>query len=206
MTSPRQNNTYKRLEDPLKNEAGKMICKYPECADIVFERKCEWNKHMDKHERPYKCKVSGCEKLLGFTYTGGLLRHEREVHKMHGGTKQPLFCPHQDCKRSSGPGFTRKENLAEHIRRVHRQSEDRGDLVVPSQDARDQGSDFRPEETQEDDVKLPMAKRKRSVFSEDLSEHDLKVENKRLRREIAEKNAQLQKLTAELLELRRANS
>ena len=79
----------------------------------------EHSKHMDKHDRPYKCTVPGCEKLLGFTYSGGLLRHEREVHKMHGGTKEPLFCPHNGCKRSSGEGFTRRENLSEHIRRVH---------------------------------------------------------------------------------------
>jgi hypothetical protein len=78
------------------------------------------SKHMDKHERPYKCTFKGCEKIRGFTYGGGLLRHEREVHKMHGGTKKSLYCPFHDCKRSSGAGFTRKENLAEHIRRVHR--------------------------------------------------------------------------------------
>ena len=75
---------------------------------------------MDKHDRPYKCNVKGCEKLQGFTYSGGLLRHEREVHKMHGGTKKSLFCSFPDCKRSSGDGFMRKENLAEHIRRIHR--------------------------------------------------------------------------------------
>jgi len=77
---------------------------------------------MDKHDRPYKCLQRGCEKLQGFTYSGGLLRHEREVHKMHGGARKPLFCPYPDCKRSSGDGFTRKENLQEHIRRVHRRS------------------------------------------------------------------------------------
>ena len=77
---------------------------------------------MDKHDRPYKCTAPGCEKLLGFTYSGGLLRHEREVHKMHGGTKAPLFCPYAGCKRSSGDGFTRRENLSEHIRRVHQRT------------------------------------------------------------------------------------
>jgi hypothetical protein len=75
---------------------------------------------MDKHERPYKCEASECEKLQGFTYSGGLLRHQREVHKMHGGSKEPLFCPFENCKRSSGSGFTRKENLHEHMRRAHR--------------------------------------------------------------------------------------
>jgi len=75
---------------------------------------------MDKHTRPYVCREPGCEKIQGFTYSGGLLRHEREVHKQHGGPKAPRMCPHRDCKRSSGIGFSRKENLNEHLRRVHR--------------------------------------------------------------------------------------
>jgi hypothetical protein len=84
---------------------------------------------MDKHERPYKCEHTGCEKLQGFTYSGGLLRHQREVHKMHGGTKEQLFCPFENCKRNAGSGFTRKENLHEHIRRVHRRATDGLDLT-----------------------------------------------------------------------------
>jgi len=74
---------------------------------------------MDKHDRPYRCPHSQCAKLQGFTYSGGLLRHEREVHGKHGGPKAQLMCPHEDCKRHAGKGFTRKENLNEHIRRVH---------------------------------------------------------------------------------------
>lgn len=152
--SPRRNNTYKRSEEPPRDWQGRMICKHTECASITFDRKCEWrcvhvplrtlsasnllySKHMDKHERPYKCTIQGCEKLQGFTYSGGLLRHEREVHHMHGGKKKSLFCPFADCKRSSGSGFTRKENLAEHIRRVHRrttQSSDLSNLVIPRPD------------------------------------------------------------------------
>lgn len=74
---------------------------------------------MDKHERPYICTVRGCEKVQGFTYSGGLLRHEREVHGKHGGPKKAFRCPHENCKRSSGKGFSRMENLQEHLRRVH---------------------------------------------------------------------------------------
>lgn len=74
---------------------------------------------MDKHDRPYRCPNPSCAKLQGFTYSGGLLRHEREVHGKHGGPKAALMCPHPDCKRHSGKGFTRKENLNEHLRRVH---------------------------------------------------------------------------------------
>jgi hypothetical protein len=103
---------------------------------------------MDKHDRPYKCNAKGCENLQGFTYSGGLLRHEREVHKMHGGTKKSLFCPFDDCKRSSVAGFTRKENLAEHIRRVHRKtsmSTDLGKRIVdpPERDGDDIRADIK---------------------------------------------------------------
>ena len=66
------------------------------------------------------CREPGCEKIRGFTYSGGLLRHQREVHRHYGGPRAPRFCPHRDCKRSSGQGFSRRENLNEHIRRVHR--------------------------------------------------------------------------------------
>lgn len=88
---------------------------------------------MDKHERPHKCTVAGCENLSGFTYAGGLLRHEREVHHMHGGPKASRVCPYVDCKRSTGVGFTRKENLQEHLRRVHRGAEDNPPKLEPEQ-------------------------------------------------------------------------
>lgn len=78
---------------------------------------------MDKHDRPYRCQDPGCAKLQGFTYSGGLLRHEREVHGKHGGPKAQLMCPFPECKRHSGKGFTRKENLNEHVRRVHNNRE-----------------------------------------------------------------------------------
>lgn len=81
-------------------------------TDYSFSR----SKHMDKHDRPYKCKEPGCDKILGFTYAGGLLRHQREVHKKNAKAN----CPYPDCNRSTGAGFTRQENLKEHLRRRHR--------------------------------------------------------------------------------------
>ncbi|KAL9081685.1 MAG: hypothetical protein Q9159_007126 [Coniocarpon cinnabarinum] len=113
-------DTRKHMEAP-RNHEGKMICVRPGCESMRFDRKCEWSKHMDKHDRPYKCPDPACVKLKGFTYSGGLLRHQREVHKQHGGPKDQMHCPIPFCKRNTGTGFTRKENLNEHIRRVHRQ-------------------------------------------------------------------------------------
>ncbi|KAL7926049.1 putative fungal-specific transcription factor [Trichoderma austrokoningii] len=104
-----------------KKSDGKFHCPLDDCKEDVraFSRKCEWNKHMDKHERPYRCPAEGCENLPGFTYSGGLLRHEREVHGKHGGPKNTVNCPHPNCKRHTGKGFSRQENLNEHLRRVH---------------------------------------------------------------------------------------
>lgn len=115
--------TFKRDRTPPRNSKDEMFCDHPECAGKreTFTRACEWNKHMDKHERPYKCLEHGCERLLGFTYSGGLLRHNREVHKKNLSTRNPLYCPFPDCNRSSASrhGFTRLENLNEHKRRRH---------------------------------------------------------------------------------------
>jgi hypothetical protein len=165
---------------------------------------------MDKHDRPYKCNVKGCEKLQGFTYSGGLLRHEREVHKMHGGTKKSLFCPFHDCKRSSGAGFTRKENLAEHIRRVHRRtsmSADMHGLIIrrdtsPIEESRGASESpySRHVEYQDD---LPGAKRKResdSGLSEPRSD-DMRAEIKRLRQENEEKDSRLRQLEQAVMAL-----
>ncbi|GAB7329928.1 hypothetical protein MBLNU13_g01632t1 [Cladosporium sp. NU13] len=106
--------------DPPQAHDGKYYCNFStECADQYFDRKCEWSKHMDKHDRPYRCPQPQCAKLQGFTYSGGLLRHEREVHGKHGGPKEQLRCTVPECKRHAGKGFTRKENLNEHLRRVH---------------------------------------------------------------------------------------
>ncbi|KAI0881810.1 uncharacterized protein GGS22DRAFT_171972 [Annulohypoxylon maeteangense] len=118
---PRLGSIPKPERTETKNRDGLYCCTYPGCTEPVrtFPRKCEWGKHMDKHDRPYKCLSVECEKLAGFTYSGGLLRHEREVHGKHGGPRNPLNCPHGNCKRHEGKGFSRMENLNEHLRRVH---------------------------------------------------------------------------------------
>ncbi|KAI0972376.1 hypothetical protein F4678DRAFT_59078 [Xylaria arbuscula] len=118
---PRMKPIPKPERQIAKNREGKFICTWHDCNAAIkeFSRKCEWNKHMDKHERPYKCAAVGCENVPGFTYSGGLLRHEREVHRKHGGPKNPLYCPHKGCKRHKNSSFARLENLNEHLRRCH---------------------------------------------------------------------------------------
>lgn len=152
------------------------------------------SKHMDKHERPYKCLAEGCEKLAGFTYSGGLLRHEREVHAKHGGPRNPLNCPHVNCKRHKGKGFSRLENLNEHLRRVHTNPipgangddiED-GDSVAASDSGQGlpQQLQFQPHphlpQSQQSPQLVTLTPQKRSLEVDE--ETDLRSEVKRLRK------------------------
>jgi len=210
----RKNSIYKRSEEPPRNQDGKMFCRHPDCTGLIFDRKCEWSKHMDKHDRPYKCNVKGCEKLQGFTYSGGLLRHEREVHKMHGGTKKSLFCPFTDCKRSSGAGFTRKENLAEHIRRVHRRTSMSADMhgliirretmessPIPESRRHSESPFVRTVEYRDDDDLSLKRKRGSDAGLSDRGHDDLRAEIKRLRQENEEKDSRLHQLEQAVIAL-----
>ncbi|OAG34660.1 hypothetical protein AYO21_11172 [Fonsecaea monophora] len=107
---------------PTPNSNGKLECTWDECDDEVkeFPRLGEWNKHMDKHERPYKCAAADCRNQKGFTYAGGLVRHEREVHGKDVRAEHQLWCPHRGCKRHFRKPFSRDQTLKEHLRRVHK--------------------------------------------------------------------------------------
>lgn len=153
---------------------------------VVLHHRTEANlpvyrKHMDKHDRPYKCPAEGCEKLPGFTYSGGLLRHEREVHNKHGGPRKQLNCPHQNCKRHTGKGFSRQENLNEHLRRVHTDTSALEEAGVMNGMGQEQQAVQDLSEGGE-----PGAKRKRrSTGGAGLSvEDELREENKKLRLEV----------------------
>ncbi|PKY08858.1 hypothetical protein P168DRAFT_278406 [Aspergillus campestris IBT 28561] len=197
MEGTRPRLSVRRARDPPKNSTGQIFCDHPECQQSppTFRRPCEWNKHMDKHDRPYKCLEPGCDKIQGFTYSGGLLRHQREVHKKNVNAKKPLMCPYTDCNRSTGNGFTRQENLKEHLRRRHMHTENghASDLpMVPSPEL-------------DGAVSLPTSaiKRKRESLDGDASvelpdeegpDVDMHNELKRLRREVEEKDRRLEEL------------
>jgi len=135
---------------------------------------------MDKHDRPYKCAAEGCEKLPGFTYSGGLLRHEREVHGKHGGPKNSFNCPHPNCKRHTGKGFSRLENLNEHLRRVH------------TQNGAPNGTEGETDDAASDAGAGQKRKREPEEVPGDLREEvkRMRVENEELRKQVAAQNQQ----------------
>ncbi|CAK7197394.1 hypothetical protein SEUCBS139899_000040 [Sporothrix eucalyptigena] len=89
------------------------------CNHKPEKLKCNYDKFVDSHLKPYRCKHSACENAR-FSSTACLLRHEREAHAMHGHGDKPYLCPHPECDRAHpGFGFPRQWNLKDHMRRVH---------------------------------------------------------------------------------------
>ena len=169
----------RRARSPPRNEHNQMYCDHVNChgKNQTFKRVCEWNKHMDRHERPYKCREAGCELNPGFTYSGGLLRHQREVHKMHLSTRMPLFCPFENCNRSSGTGFTRKENLEEHKRRRHLEelsdhaaSSNRGSSQPPAVTQASMPHSHQHQHQHQQPKQEPMYKRRRIMTATDAAD------------------------------------
>lgn len=155
---------------------------------------------MDKHDRPYKCQEPGCDKVQGFTYSGGLLRHQREVHKKSINAKKLLMCPYTDCNRSAGNGFTRQENLKEHLRRRHMHTDNGASPELPLLSV----AEFDGIRASSDAnlATLTGSKRKHgslddtslSLPEEEETGIDLRSELKRLRRENEEKDRRLEEL------------
>ncbi|CCF40736.1 C2H2 transcription factor, partial [Colletotrichum higginsianum] len=89
------------------------------CNHKPEKLKCNYDKFVDSHLKPYRCKIDSCENAR-FSSTACLLRHEREAHAMHGHGDKPFLCSYEGCDRAmSGNGFPRQWNLKDHMRRVH---------------------------------------------------------------------------------------
>ena len=155
-------------------------------------------KHMDKHNRPYVCDEPECDNIRGFTYSGGLLRHQREVHRQHGGPKARCMCPHKDCKRSTGIGFSRKENLNEHLRRCHQPQKPKEEKSPATTTVENPTSKSRKRRRGDEQGE-------EQVTSEDREDGDgLRREVKKLRRELAQRDERLKRLEESMERLVRA--
>lgn len=169
------------------------------CLQMDIANHLSYSKHMDKHDRPYKCMEPGCDKIQGFTYSGGLLRHQREVHKKNATTKKALMCPYADCNRSTGNGFTRQENLKEHLRRRHMHTEGGNSPELPVLTVADveglKSSFLDPTaglKRKHDDATDPELNGVDTI--DESNSVDLHNEVKRLRREVEEKDRRLEEL------------
>jgi len=148
---------------PILDERGHRVCTFQGCNAPPFARQCEYKKHTDRHRRPYVCKNTECSTLRGFTYQGGLLRHQREVHQTE---RELFFCSAPGCKRQT-EGFTRRENMEEHFRRIHKKKQ-----LITSSD----------KTNPEDNIDGQHTKRKRSTSNSENADSETELEQ--LRREV----------------------
>ncbi|KAH7050171.1 hypothetical protein B0J12DRAFT_740442 [Macrophomina phaseolina] len=89
------------------------------CQHRATKLKCNYDKYVDSHLKPFRCKNPSCVNVE-FSSTACLLRHEREAHGMHGHGSKPHLCAYPDCERAiPGNGFPRRYNLYDHMKRVH---------------------------------------------------------------------------------------
>lgn len=156
---------------------------------------------MDRHTRPFKCDVLGCERYVGFTSKGDLDRHRKEVHRQNLDAATLHICPYRGCNRHE-IGFARKSNLEDHIKRIHEKT------VRPS------GGESTPNLPENrrsiSESHLPHVghvKRRKRVLEEDdelevakasPNNETLEIEVKRLRKVNAEQATQIQRLDAQV--------
>ncbi|KAM3418753.1 hypothetical protein BST61_g4727 [Cercospora zeina] len=96
----------------------------PSCQHKPTKLKCNYDKFIDSHLKPFRCRVESCSKQE-FSSTACLLRHEREAHGMHGHGERPHLCFYPGCERGiPGNGFPRRYNLFDHMKRVHDHKEE----------------------------------------------------------------------------------
>ncbi|KAK0620019.1 hypothetical protein B0T14DRAFT_222711 [Immersiella caudata] len=89
---------------------------YPTCKTHVRYR-AELNKHIRRHEKPFKCDVPGCVRSeQGFTAFNNLARHEQSVH---GSLGVKYRCTEGQCI-IKGKRCPRADNFRQHLKGVHR--------------------------------------------------------------------------------------
>ncbi|OAR02291.1 hypothetical protein LLEC1_03645 [Akanthomyces lecanii] len=117
--SPREDHRYKNA---VRGDDGLFHCPWEgdaSCNHKPEKLKCNYDKYVDSHLKPYKCKVASCEDAR-FSSTACRLRHEREAHGLHGHGNKPFLCTYAGCERAEeGHGFPRQWNLRDHMKRVH---------------------------------------------------------------------------------------
>ena len=74
------------------------------------------SKHRLRHERPFKCDVSGCAWTTGFTTKNDLDRHKKSIHQVYTGKCFMCAAPHCPKKNKIWP---RADNFRQHVMRLH---------------------------------------------------------------------------------------
>lgn len=75
-------NISKQEQNPPRNADDELICTDPACTNKTFRRHCDWQTHVNKHRRPFRCSIEGCPReSSGFATKGVLDRHMIRIHQ-----------------------------------------------------------------------------------------------------------------------------
>ena len=78
-----------------------------------FPQRWKLNRHLRRHEKPFKCEVSFCR--AAFALRKDLRRHVKQVHDGFASNEDMLKCLFPTCNFSS----TRRDSLKRHLQGVH---------------------------------------------------------------------------------------
>lgn len=78
----------------------------------------ELKKHTQRHTKPHRCLVPGCNRTEGFSTSNDLDRHKRSVHPDETVAGNRYQCPIGPCK-SKEKVWPRADNFRAHMKRVH---------------------------------------------------------------------------------------
>ncbi|KAI1941790.1 hypothetical protein LOZ66_001271 [Ophidiomyces ophidiicola] len=113
-------NQTTRSRGSRQSTKSSFACEISEC-DWVGKTRSELKKHTDRHEKPYKCDISGCKRSQGFATPNDLDRHRKSVHGIlptHG-TDKVFRCFVRNCSKALKV-WPRADNFRQHLTRVHK--------------------------------------------------------------------------------------
>ena len=73
------------------------------------------SKHQQRHLKPHRCRFADCARAEGFATPNDRDRHEKSCHRVPG---RYWKCLDARCG-SFGKEFGRRDNLRDHLRRMH---------------------------------------------------------------------------------------
>lgn len=102
------------------------------------------SKHKLRHEKPFKCDVEGCSRVVeGFTTQNDLERHKKSLHNVMTG--KSFMCAVQHCAKKTKV-WPRADNFRQHCQRLHKDHDlnelmDRSEAIYDQTRNQDSGID-----------------------------------------------------------------
>ncbi|KAK1753257.1 hypothetical protein QBC47DRAFT_363064 [Echria macrotheca] len=111
---------------PQTSAPEPLTCREGACASKpeTCDRMCDYNKHLKRHDLPYKCRFPGCKYTgtNGFSQLRDQERHEEDAHQ----AKSSFRCYVAECPGSA----KRADNMMRHLRGQHGIKSTKADVIA----------------------------------------------------------------------------